>query len=75
MTTDPTHVRLSAAVLLGSLMAAGAGVRLHPDGAEISATAVFAAVVLFLSCLTRYHASPPSPERPASRKDRACDPR
>ena len=52
---DPTHIRLSAAVLLGSLIAAGAGARLHPDGIEVSAAAVFAAVVLFLTCLARYN--------------------
>lgn len=54
---DPTHVRLSAAVLLGSLIAAGAGVRVHPEHLDVSASAVFAAIVLFLVCLARYNAA------------------
>lgn len=52
---DPTHARLSAAVLLGSLIAAGAGAHRQPDGTELAAGAVFAALVLFLACLARYN--------------------
>lgn len=54
---DPTHLRLSAAVLLGSLLAAGAGARLHPDRIEVSASAVFVAIALFLTCLFRYYSA------------------
>jgi hypothetical protein len=54
---DPTDLRLSASVLLGSLIAAGAGARLHPEWIEVSASAVFAAIVLFLACLARYNAA------------------
>jgi hypothetical protein len=51
-------VRASALVLLGSLFAAAVGVNRQPDGLEVAASAVFAAVVLFLACLFRQEAQP-----------------
>ncbi len=54
---DPTHVRMSAFVLLGAMGAAYLGFNKYPEYLEVSATAVFAAIVLFLACLSRYGAS------------------
>ena len=51
---DPTNVQASALVLLGTLIAAGIGVHRQPDGVEIAASAVFAAILLFLGCVARY---------------------
>lgn len=52
---DPTHTRLSALVLLGALAVASVGVHRQPDGLEVASGAVFAALVLFLTCLARFN--------------------
>jgi hypothetical protein len=50
----PTNVRISASVLLGTLLAAGFGVHRQPEGVDIVAGAVIAAIALFLLCLWRF---------------------
>jgi hypothetical protein len=51
-------VRASALTLLGALLAAGVGVHRQPEGLEVAASAVFAAIVLFLTCVFRQAAQP-----------------
>jgi hypothetical protein len=50
------HVRLSIAVLFGSLIAAGFGVHGDPAAIPIVTAAVIAALGIFLICLGRYTA-------------------